>query len=433
MSTIEYKVPIGDSGKIANMTVPTETIGDIYANWESADGEIYKSNERVSNDIRFTTFNSTLNFEPIIRENDEAAVAIMGNTVDRLCPIRPEGVISCEDCAIAGLEFRQRLDANCAKANSEYAFEQAGVSPRERFVMTPTKDEVVILGSDTSGDLHMANGELAFNKLPPASLLIVTEDSLKALNLNKIGIGMNGADATFGIMTVAFGDERALMAFCSQRSNMGDRTEDKEIYRKGFTALLDHFGLEGEARQQAIADMKIDVTYGASAKEAGDFRFNFTVPSLDSDDEKVREKAQKVLDKHNAKYGVDETVVTRLMVIDDMYPGSVDNGNVYAPFEAGMIEVSKDMDVDISRRWDRECPEECCLDYYRETNRTILTQISELGVADAQVHIDTAETLNTADPVNNAASNRAEQLGGVSPNNRTNRTLNAAVVSFDKR
>ena len=432
MSKIEYKVPVGDSGKVANMTVPSETIGDIYANWEGADGGIYESEERVSNDIRFTTFNSTLNFEPIIREGGEAAVAIMGNTVDRLCPKRPEGVISCEDCAIAGLDFRQRLDANCARANSEFAFGQAAVAPHERFVMTPTKNEVIVLGDEMAGDPQIVGGELAFNKLPPASLLIVTEDSLKSLDIDKIGIGMNGADATFGIMTVAFNDERALMAFCSQRSNMGDRTEDEEIYRKGFDALFNHFGLEGDARSQAIADMKVEVTYGASAKEAKDFRFNFSVPSLDSEDEKVREKAQKVLDKHNAKYGTSETVVTRLMVIDDMYPGSVDNGMVYAPFEAGMIEVSKDMDVDISRKWDRECPDECCLDYYRETNRTILNQMKDMGIAETQISIDTAHTLNTADTANNAASNRAEQLGGVITD-KTNRTLNAAVVSFDKR
>jgi hypothetical protein len=433
MSKIEYNVPVGDQSEIAGMTVPIETIGTMYQNWEStSEDDIYVSPERESNGVRYNFINSKLNFTPRIDSDGNAVVQIGGNTVERNCSQKPEGALTCEGCALAGLGFVRRLDDDCAKANVEHAFGRAGIAPRERIMLTPTSNDVIVLGSETIGTPQMPDGELAFNKLGKGSMVIITEESLKELEIEKIGIGINGADATFGMMSVNWGEHRAVMAFCSQRSNMGDRSAEEEIYSRGFDALFDHFGLDESERQSAIEEMKIEVVAGASAKEPQDFRFNFVVPQLDSDDEKLQKRARRLLDEYNAAHDTNETVVTRLMVINDMYPGAVDSGNVYAPLEAGMAKVSKQMGIDISRKWDSECPEECCVDYSSETERTIRTQTRKMGIKDSQVMVDIEDAINTADIANNAASNRAEQLGGVKTS-KTNRTLNAMVFSFSDR
>lgn len=406
MTVIDYGSRM-ENGKIANFTTPPETADQMYQNWESSFGFIYTSPEKRVDGVGITFFNSTLRHELTTNENGEVVVATAGNTVERICPAKPEGVISCEDCAVAGILFAQRDLENCARANTELAFAQADVMPEARFVLTPTSSDVYVFGSEAPGTVVKAGGVTAFTKLDKAQAVVFTESAVKELGYEKIGIGMNGADSTFGTMTVEIAGERFVTPFCSTRENMGDRSEEEQILRKAINAILDYLGLQGDVREQAVSDMKVSVDIGAQAR--------------------LRTFAHKI----KAKEGESPA-----QVLNKMYPGALERGNIWPQFEAEAADEAMRRGIEWkSPITPGNCPgdgQTCHVDYPKETKYSVEKQLRLLGIKDENLTYNYEDAMDSADIDNNMASNRAEQNQGVE-RNKTNRTLNAVVVSFGEK
>jgi len=421
---IRYNAPLNnDSEAVANFSMPPEIADEMYSQWESSDGLVYTSPEKVDNGISLQAFNSSLRF---VREGDE--VFVLGNTVKRNCPFVPEGKVSCEDCAVLGMTVAERVAKNCARSNTVHAFEQVSVAPEARLMLLPTKPNVLVIGDELPGTIDKAGEETLFRSLPAAQAVVIPESSAQTLNLDRIGVGMNGADSTFGIMTFETNGERVVVPFCSTRENMGDRTEEEQILRKAIMAYLDSKDLDGDARQQAIERMDVSITFGASAT-LRNFAHKIQVPQEgEGASEKDRERAAKLREK----YGRDH--VTSAMVLDDMYPGALERGNIFPEFEAQLADLARQRGDDIvSPITPDRCPgdgQTCHVDYRAETKYALEKQLRELGVNSIQY--DDRHAMDPADINNNLASNRAEQNNLVE-RSRTNRTLNAMVFSFAAR
>lgn len=423
MTEIRYKAPLeNDNGTVANFSMPVETANEMYSNWESSDGLLYTSPEMTTDGVTLKFSNSSLRFE---RKDDE--VFVTGNTVKRLCPFVPEGKVSCEDCAVLGMTLAERVAKNCARSNTAHAFEQAGVAPEARLMLLPTKSDVLVIGSELPGAIDATGNEVLFRTLPAAQAVVIPESAAKAMSLEKIGVGMNGADSTLGVMTFNGVNERVVVPFCSTRENMGDRSEDEQILRKAVIAYLDSKDLSATEKDTAIQDMEISITLGASAT-LRNFAHKIQVPSeADDASDKDKQKAASL----RAKYGMDR--VTSAMVLDDMYPGALSRGNIFPEFEAQLADYARQRGEDVeSPITPDKCPgdgQTCHVDYRAETKYALERQLQELGVRDV-VYNDTY-AMDPADINNNLASSRGEQNGGVE-RSKTNRTLNAVAFSFNQ-
>jgi hypothetical protein len=170
------------------------------------------------------------------------------------------------------------------------------------------------------------------------------------------------------------------------------------------------------------------VIFGASAT-LRNFAHKIKVPSeTDDTPEKERQKAHDLREKFRSNR------VTSAMVLDDMYPGALERGNIWPQFEAEAADEALRQGIEWkSPITPDRCPgdgQTCHVDYRAETKYALEKQLRELGVR--SVDYDDEGAMDPADIDNNMASNRAEQNNGVDRNS-TNRTLNAVVFSFDKK
>jgi hypothetical protein len=425
-SSIQYRVPVGEDGAVANFDGPRETIAEMYPEWASSDGRVYVSPEYATDGIAMQAFNSSLRF---MNEGDR--VAVLGNTVKRLCPFVPEGKISCEDCAFKGLKVAGGVEKNCARSNTADAFEQMNVSVEGRLMLLPTKSDVIVLGDELPGIVETNDNGILYRTLPAAQAVVITESSADKLGLSRFGIGMNGADSSFGMATFTLDGEKVAIPFCSTRQNMGDRSYEEQVIRKAIDALLDTRGYEGNERQEKIASLAISVMIGASASLAN-FGHKVQVPREGEDaPEREQNYAKQLRGKYPELIAKSRTgEITSAIVLNDQFQGALERGNVWPELDAGIVELARSKGDDMeSPITPDNCPGDgqmCHVDYPRETEYAIVKQLQEMGVR--SVSYDNSHAMDPAD-INNMASNRREQNEGVEVS-KTNRTINGMVVTF---
>ncbi len=381
---------------------------------------------------------------------DGNTVYRFGTTVPRLCP---HGA-GCDHDEINALGFDNRLALGCATAYAESAFvdERIVTEPEASFMLVPgfpkdatARDDVIMLEEMSDDDFTEVEAgprnERIFRKLPTGHAVVVSERWLYELGVDRFTIGMNIADATFGMMsfTVPAGEHGESQGFhvmfCTQRENLGRR--DSELSQPLATAV--DMVLESlEADPSVMQGVEMIVRLGSSAK-VEHFRHNITLPTpvYNGGPNKMAitlaEHLGITYDEYVERYeitqavmagddeGVDRNmIITPSDVMDEQYPGALEGGFVY-----GANEVTGELE----RRTADGCPgygELCHLDYRNMTRDTIAFQLERFGVV---VDFDEGLSVDPSDPENAFASNRADQLAGIATS-KTSRTFVGVSIAL---
>lgn len=409
MPEVRHSVKIGLS--YSNTTGPLEVIESMYPSWQqgSAPTDGATANLTVG-DLSLTTFNSSLWFEAAGEE-----LAILGNTKTGTCPVAKD----CGSCALAGsgLSLHEMSGINCARANTAVVFESIEQDPYGAFVLLPTSDKAYVVEKDRF-DQEYNGDQLMQNRLKPANSVVFTKSWLEQQGIDRISVAMNGADGSFGVATVNIVDETLIIPFCSMRTNMGDRNEEKQILKQALNAYFDSQDMPGGTRLKLLEQMDVNIVLSASASLAN-FAHKIRIPESGSqDDSRLRNQYPELVARAGDR-------VTSAIVLNDQYPGAFDRGSIFPEFEAKMGIHSTPITPD-------NCPgdgQTCHVDYRAETKYALLKQLEEMGVPKDKVNYDDSFAIDPSDPTNNAASNRAEQNNGVSVA-MTNRTLNGMTISL---
>ncbi len=416
---IEHGLQLPD-GSYANTVVPREVIDAMYPS-RNEDTPIMLT-RTISHKVDWEEvgINSTLRFQ----EQPDGRVAILGNTVPRLCPI----AVDCGNCALAGagLTVVEMSKLNCAKANTARALEVVIDEPEGRFMLTAVGSDAYIV--DDSKITRETNGDkLMYNKLANASAVVFTASWLEHLGVNDFGFAINGADGSFGLATTVIDGELLFIPFCSMRENMGDRGEDRQILRKAINVYLDALEISEERRQEIIAGLEIDIDVSASAT-LRNFAHNIKIPRDDAEDERERQNAARIRARYPDLIERAGGKITSAIVLESEYPGALGRGSIFPQFEAETGIRTTPITPD-------NCPgdgQTCHVDYRAETEYALTTQLQAMGVSSARIYYNDTHALDPSAPSNNMASNRREQLNGVAVN-KTNRTLNGMAFHYLRR
>ena len=338
---------------------------------------------------------------------------VLGNTVQRLCGAM--GSCAADGCGLAEsrLSMEERRKEDCAVSNAELAF-----ADKPAFVLTPTEGnnpiKVAFMDEANSSPVSVLDktGQevTVFNKVEQASAFVIPESKAKELG-GEIFAGMNGADSSFGVATLSYGGERYAVAFASSRPNLGTRPEEFHLLRQSVDEILRRSGVsedDQEAWQAALAEINetgIDIVSGYSA-ELENFAHAVRVPDPESD------YAKKLAEKN----GISPDELTPKMVMEDQYPGSLENGEVHPGSNIGLGILDEPYS-------DGGCPgdgELCHIDYRGITQRTLEGQLKAVGIDN--IRYDDSQAVDPSDQNNMQASNRRMQLANV-PAGETLRTM----------
>ncbi len=350
-------------------------------------------------------------------------------------------------CGLAqfALSNDRRRGYNCAAANT-----LLGRGERPAFVITPTNNNVVFLSDADSYENVTAQDEYTqeqtlFGKVRAASTLVVSEHDIPE-GADGIDVLMNGADSSLAVESTEVEGTRYILVSCSSRPNLGDRSPNEQIVRRGYEAILDRHGLEGAARQRAINEAQFEIHIGYSAS-LENFAHRVGVPELqvpealqDANLARLTPEQQALLSgpsryaltllKKNGLIDHDTgEIVGRLtpkVVMDDQYPGALEHGEIYPEFEA-----RSGIDAPYTNGG---CPGDgqlCHVHYPKITQRTLVTQLEAIGVRPEHIFYDNSRAVDPASEENRLASNRRFQLAGI-PANRTPRSVNGVSVSFGR-
>lgn len=422
MATIEHRVALPD-GSFANTVGSAVVIDAMYPKGLQDPAQIYIDPSKIDRSgITLTAVNSVLRFQDL----PEGKRAISGNTVTRLCPVAQD----CGNCALsgAGLSVAEMSYKNCARGNTAEAFELAGTPPEGRFVLLPTGKATFVVDSERLTPEYN-EGELLQNRLKAAPSVVFTESWLREQGLERMTVGMNGADGSMGVAITRIEGETIIIAFCSMRQNMGDRKPEDQIIHQALNAYFDSRGFDEELRKRVLEGMNIGITLSASASVAN-FAHKIKVPGEGPEaPEKERKDAARIRAEYPDLVRLAGDKITSAIVLEDQFKGALTRGNIYPEFEAQLVGRGADLPSPITPD---KCPgdgQTCNVDYRRETEYALRSQLQQMGVPEANVQFDDSGVLDPSDHSNNAASNRAEQNEGVEVAN-TNRTLNAMTVEL---
>jgi len=382
-------------------------------------------------------------------ESDDETFRITGNTVPRLC-----GALGSTCATVCGLADRamsmaDRQALDCASANAARAFEG-----RPGFMVAQTNNEVVFLSDEGSyKDVTMRdeNGteQTVFGKAKPGAVLVIAESDIRENAESGIFIGANNADNSFGIATFALDGERYALTFSSTRLNLGDRDQDAQILRKAIDGILDRRGIFGDERAQMIADLQVQIDIGYSAG-IDDFAFDIRIPKYEPPEELANIDIRDLTAEQIKLLSVESQNARHLLLVN----GHIDENGKVKEGEAGRIKPSEFMnfwypgallngeiighpEVELklyTPRTEEGCPgdgELCHVDYVKITQRTLKTQLVEMGIPEESIVYNTDQIINTASSDNRLASNRAMDLVGIDVK-KTLRSVNGAMVAFPR-
>lgn len=417
--SVEHSVALAD-GAFANTVVERTIVEEMYPVWQAQKDTVALIGVPVQGEaVAMTGINSVLRFEEVL----EGKVAILGNTVPRLCPIAQD----CGNCALAGvgLSAAEMARRNCAKANTASIFEIANIAPDSRYMLTATGDGAYVVSAKTEIVKEVNGGELLFNKLPAAPAVVFTKSWLQAQGMNELMVGINGADGSFGVASMQIQGETVIIPFCSMRDNMGDRGEEKQILRKAINSYLDTLYLSTEERARVVADLHITIELSASAA-LRNFAHKIRIPREDTDaPQKEKDAAARIRQTYPELIELAGGKITSAIVLESEYPGAFGRGSIFPQFEA-------EMGIHTSPITPTNCPgdgQTCHIDYRTETQYSLVEQLKQMGVSVENITYNDSNALDPSAPDNNMASNRREQNNGVETN-KTNRTVNAMIVRF---
>jgi hypothetical protein len=407
---------------------------------EVVNGEIV----RTPFDVELEFGATTLGVEPVFTD-DEANLKVTGNTVWRLCDAADECTVSVCGLGRVCMDNDDRRAQNCAAANAELAMNSEGMPG---YVLTPTNHEVIFFGdaeSYSSVTALDADGEqgVLYNKMKTASTVIISEHDIPD-GQEGVRMAINGADSSLAVALTEIQGVRYALAMMPSRPNLGDRGPKDQILRKGIDAILDKHGLEGDAREQAIRELRVRVDLGYSA-DLENFAHRVTVPGLSIPDElqghnlaALSAEDMKLLSgpskyaltlmKKNGLIDPETGEITGelnpKMVMGDQYPGALENGEIYPE-----LEVQLGIDAPYS---EGGCPGDgqlCHVHYRKITDRTLRGQLLGMGVSPENIDYNDENAVDPAAPDNRLASNRRMQLAGV-PVAKTPRSINGVGIKF---
>ena len=420
---IVYDPGLADGG--ANIAMPPALLNDVYADIVNSLPSVVVGVAVEVGEIVLRGVNSTLGSEPAFDQATDQPIddlfAITGQTVQRLCR-------SAGDCAkVCSLRADQpeltigkRRGMNCAVANTARVFEVIDQAVEGRFMFPPTKQDVYIMSDDIVVTQEKQGAEILFNKLPAAQAIVFTESWVMSKGLDKITIGINGADASMCTAHFEVEGEQVVVAFCSIRDNMGDRGTDQQVLRRAIEMFVDSKNYSTEKRAETIAGLAVSINIHASAT-LQNFGFEVNIPAEGTimyDD---------IVAKYPDEYARRGNKITTAMFLDFYYAGAVRRGNVTKASDLwlGIADETPEGEVSFDK-----CPlngEPCHVDYRKETERTVRIQLEQLGVP--ETIYDQSNAVDPSSRNNRYASNRGEDLAGIELN-RTNRTVNAAEIKF---
>ena len=399
-----------------SLSITEEQAGQIFGSSHLVDPESVHQPEfttRVGVNVRFADTRLGLKDDP---GAPEERYLVTGNTVPRLCGAM--GSCAANACGLADrpMSLLERQDADCAVANTAEAFDG-----RTGFIITPTNNEAVFMWEENSFRAVTITDErdrevTVLNKVKAASVFVFSENDIS----DEIFVGANNADNSFIVATTEVEGLRYALVASSSRLNLGDRESTDQIFRKGVEGILDRHELEGVDRQHVLEIMMMDIHVGYSAS-LKNFKHDVRLPEEGSD-------AANELIAANGLSSYDELTPTIVMSgKKGQYPGALDHGEVYGAFEA-------ENDIDIPRS-PAGCPgfgEYCYIHYPKITERTIVSQLADMGMRAENIVYDLENVIDPASEENRLASNRRMQLAGV-PILKTLRSVNGAVISFPSR
>ncbi len=469
----EYGDPIqtntGSVSRRTQMAVPTEIAGKIFAGFEQEHRPLQPD---VIVSSPFTPFhageahfvNTTTGIVEL-PDTDAADVGFIGNTVLGACP---HG--GCKDgCQLKneGASFKKLRDANCAVGNTEKAFSEVGQRSEGRFMLLPTKDDVLVISNETRGSAitiadEAGKQQTAFFRLPPARAIVFGEKWVKEQGISSITAGINGADANFGLMSVTLPDENFVVAFCLIRDNLGDRPENLQVLRKSINAIFDEKRIPENKRAELLATLPVRIDIGAAAT-LENFGHSIQLPKIGTpyatglanhlaattgmtEEDFTRRAGQTerfiALAKQLANPDLSDdqrsqleaqlpdrtSIIASGRVMDWQYPGALTNGFVYGEAEAQLGLEAREPDT---------CPgygQTCHIDYRGITQYSATRQLTAMGIAPTNIDWYDELAIDPSDTRNYAESNRAVQLAwnsvGETAKPSPYRTFNGATVRF---
>jgi hypothetical protein len=256
--------------EIANRVFPGLIPAEGESPREVRQGVLQSSEFSLLSGVSATFLNSTVGVVELPARDGEERVGFVGNTVLGGCP---QGEKGCKDgCQFAQTRVSSRLlkEVNCAVGNTLAVFLEAQQSADGRFMMLPTTDDVIVVGDQTPGnpitmiDEHGNNYD-AFFRLKPARAVVLRENWVKEKGLQNLTIGLNGADSTFGTMSLSVMDENFIVAFCTTRENLGDRDEHAQVLRKSVDEIMRIKNIPEEKREEVYQTLAVRIDVGASA------------------------------------------------------------------------------------------------------------------------------------------------------------------------
>lgn len=348
---------------------------------------------------------------------------VPGNTVPRLCGAL--GACAASECGLGSrpMALWERQAEDCAAANTVEAFDG-----RPGFVITPAGEGInraVFLWDEGSSQAVTAldeNGheQIMFRKAAPGSVLVFSEHDVEQNAEEGVFVAANNADNSLGTATLELDGVRYAMVFSSSRLNLGDRDSDARLLQKGLDGILDRHNLAGEERQRAVENLhiQIDIGYSAGLKN---FKHDVRLP------EEGSAYANELIEANGLASYSELTPTIVMSGKAGQYPGALEHGEVYGAFEA-------ENDIDVPRGVGG-CPgfgEYCYIHYPKITERTLVSQLVEMGLQPEKVSYDASRVIDPASVENRLASNRRMQLAGV-PLSKTLRSVNGVAVAFPQR
>ena len=390
-------------------------------------------------EIRFST--TTLGLEACVpsAERPDAEFKVVGNTVPRIC--------SASECSVSVCGLGREVMSNAERRNRDCASATTLLATPDRpgYVMTPISSSVVFLNDPESRKAVTAldeggNEQVMFDKLSDGCTVIVAEQDIPN-GAEGITVIANAADSAVGVATTEVDGVRYAIPFHSYQPHLGDRGPDNRILVKAINAIADKHELQGEARQQAIRDLaiRIDIGFAASLENFG---HQVRIPKLSlpaelsgiaptdltKDQLRQLDGASKLAIRLMISKGYgDHSQIRPKDVMDDLYPGALENGEIYPEYEArnGIPAPYTE----------GGCPGDgqlCHIDYPGITRRTLVGQLEALGVRAEGIRYDQGRAIDTASADNYLASNRLAQLAGV-PRQQTLRSANSVGIAFPAR